>query len=157
FQPGGVVSFVTDTIPYSSQSGITVESGQTLDNVTINLAANVTLGAPGGSSLTLGPNAVVSFTDPNFSGPAVVGRDFYDGNGGIVMLTNHGTIRAAPFASLYIGRFFDTGNNPSNVNITNDGLIESRSGDLTIHANNFTNLPGGVVRATAGGGVFVFA
>jgi hypothetical protein len=156
FQPGSVITFTTNGgPPYSSSTGITYESGGTLDNATVNLGPNVTLGTVGGQALTIGPNAVVVYNDPQAgSAPAVVGRDFYDGNGGLVTLTNHGTIRSANFADLYIGRFFDTGGNLSNVNLTNDGLIEAH-GFITIHANNFTNLPGGVVRATAGGAVWV--
>ena len=135
-------------------SGITFESGGTVNNLTVNLGPNTTLGTVGGQSLTLGPNVLVELNDPNFAFPAVVGREFTDGNGGLVSLTNQGTIRST-FGELYVGRFFDTGNNPSNVDVTNAGLMESRFA-LTIHANNFTNAAGGVVRAMNGGGVFLF-
>jgi hypothetical protein len=152
--PGSVVNFAPANQTYGSYSGITLESGGTLDNVTVNLGSNTTLGTVGGQSLTLGPNALVAFNDPQAGHQAVVGREFQDGNGGIITLTNQGTIRAI-VGQLYVGRLFDTGNNPSNVNVTNAGLIESK-GSITIHANNFTNAAGATVRAMAGGGVFVF-
>ncbi|HEY1375703.1 MAG TPA: PEP-CTERM sorting domain-containing protein [Gemmataceae bacterium] len=156
FLPGSAVTFATTGPVYSSNSGITYESGGTLDNATVNLGRNVTLGTVGGQSLTIGPNALVVMTDPQVSGtPSAVGREFYDGTAGVVTLTNQGTIRAAAGAALYVGRYFDTGNNPSNVALTNSGLIDS-PGFTTINANTFTNAAGGVVRAGNGGEVFVF-
>lgn len=155
FTAGGVVTLANTGLPYPDQSGITFEGGGVVNNLTVNLGQNTTLGTVGGQSLTLGPNTLVQYTDPtgNFA-PAAVGREFYDGTGGLVTLTNQGTIRS--LGNLTLGRYFDTGGNWSNVNITNAGLLESQS-SLTIHANTFTNAPGGVVRATAGGQVFVYA
>jgi hypothetical protein len=157
FTPGGVVTFAyVNGQPYGSGSGLIYESGGTVNNLTVDLGPNTTLGSVGGQTLTLGPNAVVAYSDPRAgSSPAVVGRDFYSPNTGVLTLVNQGTIRADSFADLYVGRLFDTGNNPSNVDLTNSGLIESH-GSVTINANNFTNAPGGVVRATANSGVFVF-
>jgi hypothetical protein len=154
--PGGVVSLVNPVV-YASNSGITFESPvSVLDNVTVNLGFNTTLGAAGGVNLTLGANAVVQYHDVNFVGPSVVGREFYDGNGGLVTLNNQGTIRCTG-GELYVGRFFDTANSLPNVAVTNTGLIEATAGVVTVHNNTFTNGPVGVVRATNGGQVFLFA
>jgi len=155
FAPGSIVTIdYANGATYPSGTGITFESGGTLNNLTVNLAVNTTLGTVGGQILTFGPNTLVQYGDQSFGGPAVIGREFVDGTSGIVTLTNRGTIRCTA-GELYVGRLF-SGNTPSNVDISNEGLIEA-SGFITIHANNFTNAAGGVVRATAGGGVFLFA
>jgi hypothetical protein len=155
FTPGSVVNFAPANQTYGSYSGITLEAGGTLDNVTVNLGANTTLGTLGGQSLTVGPNAVVSFTDPGyFAGSAVIGREVSDDISGIITLTNRGTIRA--LGDMYVGRYFDLAGSPSNVVFTNSGLVESRF-SLTLHVNSFTNAPGGVLRATAGGDAWVYA
>jgi hypothetical protein len=153
FAPGSVITMANTGTPYPSQSGITFEAGGVVNNLTINLGQNTTVGTVGGQSLTFGPNTVLEYADPqsNFT-PAVIGREWYDGNDGIVTLTNQGTIRS--LGLLVVGRYFG-GNLSSNVDITNIGLMESRFA-LDINANNFTNATGGVVRATGGGSVFLF-
>ena len=155
FAPGSVLTIpYRNGAAYSSGTGITFESGGTLNNLTVNLAVNTTLGTVGGQSLTFGPNTLVQYSDPNFGGPAIVGREFLDGTSGMVTLTNQGTIRCTA-GELYLGRLF-SGNTPSSVDITNAGLIEA-GGFMSFNVNNFTNSPGGILRATGGGGVFLFA
>jgi hypothetical protein len=156
FQGGSTVSLVS-TQTYASGSGITFENPAAMvDNLTVNLGFNTTLGAAGGTTLTLRPNTLVQYHDVNYMGPAAVGREFYDGNGGLVTLNTQGTIRCTG-GELYVGRYMDIANSLPNVAVTNTGLIEATGGVVTVHTNTFTNAPGGVVRATNGGLVTVFA
>ena len=150
FAPGSVITMANTGQPYPGQSGITFEEGGMVDNLTVNLGQNTTLGTLGGRSLTLGPNTVVEYADPNTNFyQSAIGREWDDGTGGIVTLTNQGVIRSRGW--LIVGRYFGTGNNPSNVDVTNANLMESRVA-LDINANTFVNAPGAILRATAGGG-----
>jgi hypothetical protein len=156
FTAGSTVTFAYGNGgPYSSGTGITYESGGVVDDVTFNLGVNTTLGAERDTALTLGANARVNYHDPNFGAAAVFGREFYDGNGGLVTLTNNGLIRCTA-GELYVGRMFDLSNAPANVNLTNSRTIEAAQGVVTMNVNTFTNAPGGEVRAADGGQVFLF-
>jgi fibronectin-binding autotransporter adhesin len=153
FSPGSVITMANTGMPYPSQTGITFEEGGVVDNLTVNLGQNTTVGTVGGQSLTFGPNTVIEYADPhgNFT-PAAIGREFYESTAGIITLTNQGTIRA--LGDLYVGRYTDVAASRPNVDLTNTGLIESRVA-LTVHVNTFTNAPGGVLRTTAGGTTFL--
>lgn len=155
FAPGSVITMANTGQPYPSQSGITFEEGGVVDNLTVNLGQNTTLGTMGGKSLTFGPNTVVEYADPNSNYyQSAIGREINDGNDGVITLTNQGVIRSRGW--LVVGRYFDVGNSPSNVDVINAGLMESHVA-LDINANTFVNAPGAVLRATAGGGAFLFA
>ena len=168
FSPGSTVSFVNRDNIYQTGTGILYESSQTLNTTTVNLAPNVTFGATSGNTLTIGAGSLVQYTDPQGAGsaPVTVGRLFDEGTGGAaVNLVNRGTIRTSGGSTMVLGGYFAVGNSGSNVTLVNSGLIESRGGDLQLNLNNgfgpgasgFANQPGGVLRATQGGGVFVFA
>ena len=82
---------------------------------------------------------MVEYSDPNSNFyQSAIGREWNDGNGGMVTLTNQGIIRSRGW--LIVGRYFDTGNNPSNVDVINQNLMESRVA-LDINANTFVNAP----------------
>jgi hypothetical protein len=154
FTPGGTLGFVT-TQTNASVNGVIAEADTTLAGLTVTLGPNITLGAVGGTTLTVGPTTLVQLTDPSFNGPSAVGRLFEEGTAGLVTLDNRGTIRANS-GELYLGRYFDVADGPSNVAVTNAGRIEAVGGAITAHANTLVNQTDGVVRATAGGGVFLF-
>ena len=166
FVAGSIVSFAYGSTPYSAGSGVTYETGGTLSNTTINLGLATSFGTLGGQTLTIAAGSTVQYRDPNAVGPATVGRGFDDSLAGLIQLNNQGTIRAYEGGELYVGRVFDTGATNPNVVVTNSGLIHAEGGVVNIYGYHggvtdgvagFRNLSGGIVRASNGSGVFLFA
>ncbi len=160
FLPGGTVTFPYGSgFPYGEDSGILYESSATLSGTTVNLGPLTNFAAAGGATLTIAADSAVQYTDPNASDSVAVGRMFTEPSDAPTAIVNRGTIRCVG-GQMVVGQYFAVPTpRDSRAGLVNSGLIESAGGagvSLNL-SEGFTNEAGGVLRATGGGSLTIFA